>query len=81
MATREHIEIHEDKHYEYRSQRIYANGKRGERSEEGMKNLSYLVERVRSEHPDVPIHVITASEDRWIEPEEPVDPAAEDAGA
>lgn len=66
---KEHVEITQDpKTHEWRGRRHYANGRRGEGSEESFEHLTYVIERTQREHPGVPIHVLDADGgDYWVE--------------
>lgn len=65
----EHVEVTQDpESREWRYRIIYANGRRGEGSEEAFEHLPYVLdERLAREHPDLPVHVTDADGgDYWV---------------
>lgn len=67
MAGRDHIVIAKDPAGKFRARIHYANGRRGEGSEQGFTRVDYLIERTSREHPGVPIHVLYDSHDYWVD--------------
>jgi hypothetical protein len=62
VAKVEHIEVTQRSDGQWNYRRVYANGRRGERSEESFVRKHYAVKRAMREHPDTPVRVVPLDE-------------------